>query len=138
MDAKEYLQSIRDIDRQLRVREREWQSLRQDVCSLQSLDYSKDVVSGGRLVGLDDKIARLVDMFEEINAEWGELINRKQKARALIRMLPDVMEQTVLIERYILARDWAQIAFNLDLSEASMYRVHREALEKFSEIFFKT
>lgn len=135
MDAKEYLQSIRDIDRQLRVREREWQSLRRDIYSLQSLDYSKDVVSGGRPTWLDDKIARLVDALEEIKAEWDVLIDRRQKARALIRKLPDVTEQTVLIERYILARSWEQIAFDLGVTWRHAWRVHERAFKKFSEIF---
>lgn len=135
MDAKEYLQSIRDINQQLRVREREWQALREDICSLQGLDYSKDVVSGGRPTWLDDKIARLVDMFEEINAEWDVLIDRRQKARMLIKKLSDVTEQTVLIERYILARSWEQIAFDLGVTWRHAWRVHERALRKFSEIF---
>ena len=48
MTGREYLNQIRDTDLNIRCKEREIFRIRQDIMSLQAIDYSKDKVSGGQ------------------------------------------------------------------------------------------
>ena len=44
MTGREYLNQIRDTDLNIRCKEREIFRIRQDIMSLQAIDYSKDIL----------------------------------------------------------------------------------------------
>ena len=46
MTAKEYLEYVRSLDTRLRIKELEITQLRNDICSIQALDYSRDKITG--------------------------------------------------------------------------------------------
>lgn len=137
MTAKEYLQQLRTIDMQLRIKESELRKLQQDVYFLNAIDYSKDVVQGVEYTTFADKIAKISEKEAEINSEWDNLINLRNEARGRIKLISDIRLQAVLIERYINIKSWEQIAVDMGYSWAQVHRFHRRALRAFDEVYRK-
>ncbi len=135
MTSKEYLSQIRHIDMSLRTKERELFKLRQDVCCLQSMDFSKDRISGGIPMTFADKVAKLNDIMAELNAEWDKLIALREDARIKIMAMPDATLRTVLIERYINVKRWEQIACEMNYTYRRVIQLHGEALKEFDKAF---
>ena len=138
MTAKEYLNNVRTIDIQLKVKEHRLVKLRQDLYTLQSIDYSKDRVDGGQGLDMGDKIAKIQEMEKKINAEWDELIFVRDQAEEKINQLPDMMYRAVLLERYINCKDWENIAVDLHYSWKSIFKLHGKALKSFEIVHSST
>lgn len=138
MTAKEYLNNVRTIDIQLKVKEHRLVKLRQDLYTLQSIDYSKDRVDGGQGLDMGDKIAKIQEMEKKINAEWDELIFVRDQAEEKINQLPDMMYRAVLLERYINCKDWENIAVDLHYSWKGIFKLHGRALKSFEIVHSST
>ncbi len=134
MTAKEYLNNVRTIDIQLKVKEHRLVKLRQDLYTLQSIDYSKDRVDGGQGLDMGDKIAKIQELEKKFNAEWDELSHIREEAEERINQLPDTMHQAVLTERYINCKDWESIAVDLHYSWRGIFRLHGQALKSFERV----
>ena len=65
MTAKEYLEYVRSLDTRLRIKELEITQLRNDICSIQALDYSRDKITGGSPIDISGKIVRLDELIRE-------------------------------------------------------------------------
>lgn len=129
--TKDYLSGIRNLDMQLKTKIAELKRLRQDICSLQAIDYSKDVVTGGDTMDLADEIAKLNALSEQIKKECQELIKSKANARAVILRIPDTLQQAVLIYRYINCVDWDVIADKLHYSFSKIMKIHSASIKSF-------
>lgn len=133
MNAKEYLEYIRSLEIRLRMKEERIAQLQHDICSLQALDYAKDKITGGSPIDVSDKIARLDELIRDTNREWDELIEMREQAKTLISKLESVTQQEVLTKRYIQNKRWEQIAVELNITCRHTFRIHRAALEAFSQ-----
>lgn len=133
MTAKEYLEYIRSLETRLRMKEERIAQLQHDICSLQALDYAKDKITGGSPIDVSDKIARLDELIRDTNREWDELIEMREQAKALIAKLESATQQEVLTKRYIQNKRWEQIAVEMNITWRHTFRIHRAALEKFSQ-----
>ena len=81
MTGREYLIQIRDTDLNIRCKEREIFRLRQDIMSLQAIDYSKERISGGQPITIADKVANLDAVTDEIMREWSTYFQERERAR---------------------------------------------------------
>ena len=133
MNAKEYLEYIRSLEIRLRMKEERIAQLQHDICSLQALDYAKDKITGGSPIDVSDKIARLDELIRDTNREWDELIEMREQAKALISKLESATQQEVLTKRYIQNKRWEQIAVAMNITWRHTFRIHRAALEAFSQ-----
>lgn len=131
MTAREYLQGLRQARMRLRGMELALDRLRRDLYGLQATDYSKDKVHGGEVVGMADKVARMVDLYGELSIEWDEFIRCWAEAYRLIRQVPDDKQQLVLTERYINGASWDEIAARMGYSFGGLMKLHRKALQNF-------
>lgn len=131
MTAREYLQGLRQARMRLRGMELALDRLRRDLYGLQATDYSKDKVHGGEVVGMADKVARMVDLYGELSIEWDEFIRCWAEAYRLIRQVPDDKQQLVLTERYINGAGWDEIAARMGYSFGGLMKLHRKALQNF-------
>ena len=82
---------------------------------------------------MSDKIARLDELIRDTNREWDELIEIREQAKALISRLESATQQEVLTKRYIQNKRWEQIAVELNITWRHTFRIHRAALEEFSQ-----
>ena len=133
MTAKEYLEYIRSLETRLRMKEERIAQLQHDICSLQALDYAKDKITGGSPIDVSDKIARLDELIQATNREWGELIEMREQAKTLIAKLESATQQEVLTKRYIQNKRWEQIAVEMNITWRHTFRIHRAALDGFSQ-----
>ena len=100
MTGREYLIQIRDTDLNIRCKEREIFRLRQDIMSLQAIDYSKERISGGQPITIADKVANLDAVTDEIMREWSTYFQERERARFMINQIHSTKQRTVLIDRY--------------------------------------
>ena len=133
MNAKEYLEYVRSLDIRLRMKDSRISQLQRDICCIRALDYTKDRISGGSPVDISDKIARLDELIREANEEWDELIEMREQAKVLIAKLESATQQEVLTKRYIQNKRWEQIAVEMNITWRHTFRIHRAALEEFSQ-----
>ena len=133
MTAKEYLEYVRSLEVRLRMKEERIAQLQHDICSLQALDYAKDKITGGSPIDVSDKIARLDELIREANEEWDELIEMREQAKTLIAKLESATQQEVLTKRYIQNKRWEQIAVEMNITWRHTFRIHRAALDGFSQ-----
>lgn len=133
MNAKEYLEYVRSLDTRLRMKEERIAQLQHDICSLQALDYAKDKITGGSPIDVSDKIARLDELIQATNREWDELIEKREQAKTLIAKLESATQQEVLTKRYIQNKQWEQIAVEMNITWRHTFRIHRAALDGFSQ-----
>ena len=110
MTGREYLNQIRDTDLNIRCKEREIFRIRQDIMSLQAIDYSKDKVSGGQPITIADKVANLDAVTDEIMKEWSTYLQERERARFMINQIRSTKQRTVLVDRYINGCTWEKVA----------------------------
>ena len=116
MTAKEYLEYVRSLDTRLRIKELEITQLRNDICSIQALDYSRDKITGGSPIDISGKIVRLDELIRKANEDWDRLIDEREKAKRLIAAIESEKQREVLMRRYISNERWEAIAFSMGIS----------------------
>ncbi len=77
---------------------------------------------------MEDIIAKLVDLEEEINADIDCLVNTKREIMTSIQTVSRIDHRTLLELRYICCKTWEYIAEQLSVSTRSVHRIHGEAL----------
>lgn len=135
MDAKEYLTQIRKISMQINEKSEEIAQLKAQIEG-GSISYEKDGTTSGHTDTERNAhmIMRLIELKDDINHQVDMLILAKQRAMALIDMVPDANQMTVLYERYIHLRSWEKISEKLNYSLHYIYRIHNLALDEFNRI----
>ena len=133
--AKDYLEYIRSLGVRIRMEEQQIEWLRQDICSLQVLDYSKDRITGGHPLDVSDKIARLDELIEKAYDDWDRFIDIRAEARQLISELASTKQQEVLIRRYIRNERWEVIAAEMGITWQGTWQLFYRALKNFQKIF---
>ena len=135
MTAKEYLTNIRNMATRVRFLEDELERLRADAASA-----SINLDGMPKVSGKGDKLERLAIKLAEYDTQLQDeltaLLNEKQKAVKMIAELSP-NQQTVLTERYIHAKKWEQIAYEMNISWRHCHRIHGNALYNFDKILNK-
>lgn len=137
MTGREYLIQIRDTDLNIRCKEREIFRLRQDIMSLQAIDYSKERISGGQPITIADKVANLDAVTDEIMREWSTYFQERERARFMINQIHSTKQRTVLIDRYINGCTWERIAELVGCSRQNIHNLHKRAIKNFDVIYKK-
>ena len=127
MTAKEFLRSIRDLEREvdrkiehsLRLR-----SMAERMTSALDPNRGSGRTSSDKSSGID----RLVDLSREIDAEARELADLIIVAKTAISVVPDAREREVLELRYLNGWGWRRIAVKMGCDRKSVWRLHGAAL----------
>lgn len=131
--AKKYLAQIRKTDRLI-------QRLSETVCNLRrsltshnyALQPDKVQTSGG-WDKIGDTVARIDELEQEINQHIDNLIEMKQQAFRVIKKIPDLDQQNVLVGRYIQNKEWEELAQELNFSPQWLFKIHGKGLVAFTE-----
>ena len=134
MTAKEYLNQARHLDALIN-------------CRLREIDYWKELsssVSGMRFDGMphspnrptEAPFVRCLEKIDEIQRSVEEkvayLVRLKEEINTAIDMLENRDEQLVLRYRYLDDCTWEEISRMLNVSLRTVYRIHGSALQNFS------
>ncbi len=129
MNAKEYLSQAFHIDQRINSKLEQVMKLRDAVTNCTATLSDMPRSDTPRLQSMEDNIVKLVDLEREINSDIDRLIDLKAEARRVINQITDPDQQLVLELRYLCYRPWTEIMDALGYSEATIYRLHGEALK---------
>jgi RNA polymerase sigma factor (sigma-70 family) len=134
MTAKEYLNQARHLDALIN-------------CRLREIDYWRDLsssISGTRFDGMphspnrptEAPFVRCLEKIDEIQRSVEEkvayLVRLKEEINTAIDMLENRDEQLVLRYRYLDDCTWEEISRMLNVSLRTVHRIHGSALQNFS------
>lgn len=135
MTAFMYLEHIRTRRFLAKEAQRAVKEARADNYAIRSVSTGSG--SGGRPGSgdLSDLYIRLEEKELDAAKLLLELQNEQAAAREKILAMPDDLEKAVLMGRYVNGQEWREIAEHARMSLRTIYRIHRQALENFGEIY---
>ena len=131
MNAKEFLEQVRYVDRAIDSKLEQVHRLRNEATKATSL--VSDMPRGGspNLQRLEDTIVKIIDLEHEINRDIDRLVDMKTAARVSINQIANPDERLILELRYLCYKTWPEIAEAMGVSESTVYRTHGLALVNF-------
>ena len=129
--AKEYFAQIRKTDRLIQRLTSTVATLRSSLTS-QSYELKPDKVqSSGAKNPLESAMIKIVDLERQITARIDELATMRNDTFSMIKNVPDLDQQNILIGRYIQLKEWDDIAAELSFSPKWVLKLHGKALLEF-------
>jgi len=138
MTAKEYLQSIHNIQKRIDRLENLRQSIRADLYSIGSpaghmdADKVQTSISGDKMIKL---VAKVDKIERDIISEIDRLTIIKGRMLRQIERVPNENYRQLLYDRYILCQRWEKIALDRDTGVRWIYRMHGKALNAFEKVW---
>lgn len=127
MTIRDFYNQIRVITRKIEQREEQLLKLRQAALRLGApLNPNKVQSSGGD--GLEDKVARIVEIEREIKELIAEMEEARHKIIKSIHQLKDGRYIDVLYKTYVEQKSTRRIAKELNYSEEYVRQLRRKAL----------
>lgn len=134
MTAKEYLNSVRNADKLINLKNDELYYLSLKFAQISSQTITDRVLSSNSTDAMKI-IDKIIDLEKEINTDIDNLVDLKKEARKKINKLSDSRYIAVLTEYYINCKTWGQVAKDTGYDLRWVYRLHSKALQAFSKIF---
>lgn len=131
MNAKEFLEQVRYVDRAIDSKLEQVERLRSESTKATSLVSDMPRSSSPNLQRLEDTIIKIIDLEYEINRDIDRLVDLKNAARVSINTMTSPEERMVLELRYLCYKTWPEIAETMGVSESTVYRTHGLALVNF-------
>jgi len=132
MTTKEYLSQAYRIDQRINSKLAQVMTLRD------LLEKTTVILSGTPKLAtrnphtMEDTIAKVVDLENEINMEIDALVNLKADITRRIKRVENTEYQTILELRYLCFKRWEEIAVDMGYSLRRLYELHDCALEEIS------
>jgi hypothetical protein len=130
--AKDFLSQIHKTDALINRLANTVATLRSSLTSTGSQLKQDKVQTSGPKNTLEEGIARIDELERTINIRIDELIDLKQTAFNMIKRIPDLDQQNILIARYIQNMKWDSIADEMDHEIRWVYKTHGKALIAFA------
>lgn len=138
MTPKEYLENIRNCDREIDEKQESLDVMWASIKSIQSSHSDREMIVGGKKVSFDDRMARYIDYSREIDNSIDNLVDLKMEAIRLIEKIPEEEYRTLLTARYINTKGWKEVAESMSYDGRYIYDKHLEALEAFDKVRTKS
>ena len=129
MTAKEYLSQAFHIDQRISSKLSQVMRLRETATNCTATLSDMPRPDSPNKQRMEETICKIVDLEREINADIDRLVDLKAEARKAINAVSDPVQQLILELRYLCYKPWLEIAETIGYSEATVYRLHGEALK---------
>lgn len=130
MTAKQYMNRVRKIDREIEALLHLSESTRESLESI-TQNYEAD---GAQSTKNPHKYDRLVELDDLINQKINEQIALKAEILKTILKLNDRRHRLVLIEYYLNCKTWEQVAVDIHYSWRQTMNLHGNALQEIQKI----
>lgn len=132
MEAKEYLEQLLFLDREISSKIATIQSLKSlaEKCTATLSDMPK----GQTMKTKEDIIIKKVILEQKLDLNVDQLIDHKKEAMEKIEGMGEPIYKILLWERYINGKSWVRIAQNLNYSNMQIHRLHSNALKEFQKM----
>lgn len=134
MDTKEYLNSVRKLDLQIKnklIERQQWQDIALGITA--NMDGER-VQSSGSQSKMSDAIVKIVDMEAEIDSLVDRLIDTKKEVIQTIEQLTSPLQYDVLHLHYIQFLTLQAIADKYGMSYDSVKQAHKRAVKNVQRI----
>lgn len=136
--AKSYLSKIAATDALINQLQDAVDRLRASLTSQNyALQPDKVQTSGPKDI-IASTVDKIVDYEADINRRIDELVDLKKDSANLIKNIPDLTQQTVLIGRYVNQKSWVLLSAEMNYCDRTLLRIHGKALLAFYEIMPQT
>ena len=127
-EAKQSLKELKSLKRLIKVKLTQIEEERKQI-SITAVDYSKERISGGESVPLQQ---RFIEHIERLERDYEQLLDRMREtedmlAEHLAELSP--IEQAIIIERYMHGKSWRQIEREYDYSHSYVTSINRRAIK---------
>lgn len=129
MNAKEYLSQAMHIDQWISSKLEQVMKLREAATKATATLSDMPRPDSPNIQAMESTICKIVDLEREINEDVDRLIDLKAEARRVIQQITEPDQQLVLELRYLCYKPWTEIMSEIGYSEATLYRLHGEALK---------
>lgn len=130
MTAKQYLNRVRRIDKEIEALLRMVRKTRE---SLESMTQNYDG-DGAQSTKNPHKFDRLVELESMVDKKIDEQIDLKAEILNTIMQLDDRRQRLVLMEYYVEMKTWEQVAVDLNYSYMHITRLHGYALKEIGKL----
>lgn len=138
MDAKEYLQQVRNADILIKDKMEELAELETLATKINALNEGERVQASGNQDKMADVVCKIADLKTDIEAEVDNLLKLKREVRNVINRVSEPVLMSVLHKRYLQFKQWEQIAVELDVSWRHTLRLHGKALREIEKLLNKS
>lgn len=130
MTKKDYLNQAYLLDQRISSKLEQLLSLRELVTRTTSI-MGGEVVKRTRNTGtMQDVIAKMIDLENDMNADVDRLIDLKTEITSVINAVQSPEYRTLLELRYLCYKPWKEIAKLMNCTEGNMYKLHTKALNE--------
>ena len=130
MTAKQYLNRVRRIDKEIEALLRLVQRTRESL-ETTTQNYNSD---GAQSTKNPHKYDRLVELESLVDAKIDEQISMKAEILATIMQLRDRRQRLVVMEYYVEMKTFEEVAVDIHYSWKQTHRIHARALKAVDEI----
>lgn len=133
MNNRDYLEQAYRLNEQIQDKRERIEHLKGLAMSIGATDYAKDKVqtSQNNEASFANIIANIAETEQEMNEDIMKLFNLQREISHAIDDVDDVDCRLVLSKRYLLMKEWEQIADEMGYGIRQIFRIHKKALEIF-------
>ena len=128
MDAKEYLQQVRNAEILINDKTEELAELETLAIKINALNEGERVQSSGSQDKMADVVCKIADLKTEIQAEIDNLLRLKREVRNVINRVSEPVLMSVLHKRYLQYKSWEEIAVEMSFTYRWCTQLHGKAL----------
>lgn len=132
MSTKDYLSQAYRIDQRINSKLAQVMSLRDLLSKATGTLSGAPKAATPNPHSMEDTIAKMVDLENEINEDIDALIDLKAEIMRRIKRVENTEYQTILELRYLCFKRWEEIAVDMGYSLRRVYELHDCALEEIS------
>ena len=132
MSTKDYLSQAYRIDQRINSKLAQVMSLRDLLGKATGTLSGTPKAATPNPHSMEDTIAKMVDLENEINEDIDALIDLKAEIMRRIKRVENTEYQTILELRYLCFKRWEEIAVEMGYSLRRLYELHDCALEEIS------
>lgn len=130
MTAKEYLERMKTIKYQIKVKKHELKDLRDDIDTLKA-PLLTEKVKGGKGSSFTNSIEKAIQLENDIKKETVEKISYFHDVHFKIKGLENELHNALLTDRYINNRRSDEISKDINYNAAYVRKLTSDALEAF-------
>lgn len=133
MTTKEYLKQIELLDCKIKHKEAQLRELEARIMQAGGVNYGRErMQSSPKGDKMAEDVIRMIDLQEQISAEWAAYFKKKQEIVNRIYRMDEAAYIDVLIKRYVELKGFEVIAEEMHYSISYTYELHRKALHAFA------
>ena len=135
LSAKQYLLSIKQLERAIRLKKEEIEELRTLASSITIKTGEEPVQTSGTSDKVGNIVAKIVDLQRELEDSASAYLDKRAECIALLDKIQDIDEREVLYRRYVQDMKWEEVGNAMGYSDVYVRgTLHVNAIVNFENL----